>query len=143
MKQFFTTILFSLIVLSSSDAHIITIDGQKYEEPEAGIDQINSKWDFQSSEFPPISLREAYRKAKSTIEQLRPKENWELLYSQFLTTKDKAIYTLVFKRNENLTEEQKNDGVKEVIICISVLMDGTVLSPQPIKKTEQGAAANP
>jgi len=117
---------------SDREPHIIKIDNQRYEEPNVDIEKIKSEWDFRSSQFPPISLNEAYRKSKAAIDKLRPNETWNLVLAQLMTWKNKAVYELMFQRDEHLSEDQKQDGVKETRIVTTVLMDGTLFAPKPI-----------
>jgi hypothetical protein len=129
------SIALCLILASLTRAqHIFSIDGQKYVQPDYRSELAKSKWDFQSSKHPPISLQEAYAEGLAVIKKLRPNESWSLEFTQMMTSKEgQAHITLAFVRDEHFTEEQKQDGARPALIALTVLMDGKVLAPIPTK----------
>lgn len=105
-----------------------TVGKQTYEFSLSKDDLTRTKWDFQSSDSPPLSPRAAYAKAKAALAALRPaNENWESVGFDLSLTSATSAYSLSFIL---MSEDRKK---RVGFLPFIVLMDGTVIAPKATK----------
>ncbi len=98
---------------------------QTYELVWTKEDLTRAKWDYESSDAPPLAPRAAYAKARAALAELRPAgENWQSLGFELNLSDATSYYTISFRL-------LSADGKKVAgFLSFFVFMDGQMIAPK-------------